>query len=176
MTSTLRIRLRRLGIVAAIMIAFGAVFAAPASAHTKLLKSTPAAGASVKELTEVTLVFSEAVKPSLAKVQIRDSSGAQHAAPGAPQVKGATVIQAAAPDLNPGDYTVAYRVVSADGHPVTGEVSFKLIGLAPGEQGGVATAVASPDDPVANVDGPAAPMEKKSSSSGTMKWMFVAGG
>jgi methionine-rich copper-binding protein CopC len=176
MTTTSRIRLRRLGIVAAIIVAWGALLAAPASAHTKLLQSTPTKGASVKELTEVTLVFSEKVRPSLAKVQIRDAAGAQRGSSEAPQVKGATVTQPAAPDLKPGDYTIAYRVVSADGHPVSGEVPFTFTGLGQGEQSGVATAPADPRDPVANVDGPAAPTEKPASSSGGLKWMLVGGG
>jgi methionine-rich copper-binding protein CopC len=174
MTTTSRIRLRRLGLVAAIIMAWGALLAAPASAHTKLLKSTPAQGASVKELTGVTLVFSEKVRPSLAKVQIRDAAGAQRGSSEPPQVKGETVTQLAAPDLKPGDYTIAYRVVSADGHPVSGEVPFKLTGLGQGEQNGVATA--GPGDPVADVDGPAAPADKAASSSGGLKWAFVGVG
>ncbi|MCW2897852.1 MAG: Copper resistance protein CopC [Streptosporangiaceae bacterium] len=175
MTTTLRVRLRRLGVVAAITMACAAVFAAPASAHTKLLKSTPATDSSVKELTQVTLVFSEPVKGSLAKVRIRDAAGAEHAAAEPPQVKGDTVTQPAAGDLQPGDYTIAYRVVSADGHPVSGEVPFKLTGLAPGEQAGVATAAAAPNDPVAKVNGPVAPSHK-SSSAGGMKWMGIGVG
>jgi methionine-rich copper-binding protein CopC len=180
MATTPRIGLRRLGVVTAIVLASTALFVAPASAHTKLIKSTPARGSSLVALTEVVLVFSENINPSVAKVQIRDAEGAQRGASTAPRVKGATVTQRAAPDLRAGDYTIAYRVVSADGHPVTGEVPFTLTESAKGGEGAVATAAVDPAAPAAGsaetpgADGSVTPTPEK--SSGMARWSLVGAG
>ncbi|MBC6461859.1 copper resistance protein CopC [Actinomadura sp. HBU206391] len=177
MTTTPRIGLRRLGVVTAIVLASAALFVAPASAHTKLIKSTPARGSSVKTLTEVTLVFSENINASVAKVQIRGAGGAQGGASTPPRVKGATVTQPAAPDLKPGDYTIAYRVVSADGHPVTGEVPFTLTGPSGGSEGEqVAPAPADPVAPAVDGGEAAAPTPAPEKSSGTANWLMAGGG
>jgi methionine-rich copper-binding protein CopC len=173
MTSSPRVRVRRLCLVAVIMVAFGAGFAAPASAHTTLLESTPAKGASVRELTEVRLVFSENVQPSLVRVQLRDARGARKESAAAPQVTGATVRQPVAPGLPAGAYTLVYRVVSADGHPVTGEVPFTLIGSAKGATTGAAPAAAPPSAPAAD---PGAPAAATDPDDGTRRWMMLGGG
>ncbi|MBC6465312.1 copper resistance CopC family protein [Actinomadura alba] len=177
MRTTPRIGLRRLGVVTAIVLASAALFVAPASAHTKLIKSTPERGASVEALTEITLVFSENVNPSIAKVQLRDAAGGQRGSAKAPRVEGATVTQSAAPDLAPGDYTIAYRVVSADGHPVTGEVPFTLTGAAKTQETAAAAASVAPTaaataDPVA--DTPVTPKAEK--SSGSSAWPVAGAG
>src|SRR5258708_4429476 len=133
MSMTPHNRIRRLGLVAAVVVAFGAIFAVPASAHTKLLSSTPARGAKVTSLTEVTLVFSENV--TLAKVLVRDTEGGRHEV-GTAQAEGATVTQKVAAGLNAGAYTADYRVVSADGHPVEESLPFTITGAPGGSQGG----------------------------------------
>ena len=162
MRSTLRARVRRLGLVALIVVAFGAAFAAPASAHAALLSSTPAKNSSVPALSEVRLVFSENLRPALVKVQIRDAAGARHESPAPPQVTGATVRQAAAPGLKPGPYTIVYRVVSDDGHPVTGVVPFTLTGSA-GSTGAAPAA-------------PATDQAAATASDGTKRWLMLGGG
>ena len=161
MRSTLRARVRRLGLVASIVVAFGVAFAAPASAHAALLSSTPAKNSSIRALSEVRLVFSENLRPSLVRVQIRDTAGARHESPAPPQVTGATVRQAAAPGLKPGAYTIVYRVVSDDGHPVTGAVPFTLTG--PGGSSGA-------------VPAPAADQAAAATSDGTKRWLMLGGG
>lgn len=119
---------RRLGVFAALSAVLGLLFLAaapPASAHTALIKSTPAKGATVAALTEVSLTFNEPVRS--ARVLVRDTGGANHQS-GAPGVDGATVVQRVAAGLPSGRYTIAYRIVSADGHPVQEEFSFTLAG------------------------------------------------
>src|ERR1051325_2686842 len=96
MAMTLRNRLgrsvsaRQAGIVAALVLGFGALFAGPAAAHTQLVSSNPAKDTTVTTLPEVTLTFSEQVK--LVKIAIRDPKGGAHQ-DGAPVVDGATVTQ-----------------------------------------------------------------------------------
>jgi copper resistance protein C len=172
MRSTLRVRAQRLGLVTAITVAFGAGFAAPASAHTTLLESTPAKGATVRELAEVRLLFSEKLQPALVKVQVRDAAGGRHETAEAPRVTGATVRQSVTPGLPGGAYKIVYRVVSNDGHPVTGEVQFTLIGPA---RGGAAPAAGGPAASP-GAEAPAAVPAATAGSEGTKRWLMLGGG
>ncbi|MCW2913008.1 MAG: hypothetical protein JWN52_1076 [Actinomycetia bacterium] len=176
MTMTLRNRIRRLGLVAAIVVAFGVIFTVPASAHTKLLSSTPARGAKVTSPTEVTLVFSENV--TLAKVLVRDAKGGRHES-GTAQVEGAKVTQKVAVGLTAGPYTVDYRVVSADGHPVEDSLPFTITGTA-----GVATpapngldANVKPDGEITKGNGATVVRSAGTGDSGgSAKWLAVGAG
>lgn len=100
--------------------------AAPASAHEELVSTSPADGAVLDAVpAEVTLTFGEEVESLGAAVVVTDSSGAR-IGDGAPVVDGVTVTQALLPDAAAGAVTVAYRIVSGDGHPVSGTVAFTL--------------------------------------------------
>lgn len=112
---TTRGPLRRLGLVAVLAAALGGLTATPALAHTQLVSSTPGKGASAAAVTEVKLVFSDEI--SNAKVIVKDAHGKAFQS-GAAEHKGATVTQKLTGALPAGSYTVAYRVVGADGHPV----------------------------------------------------------
>ena len=107
-----------------------AVAASPAWAHTRLVSSTPAAGASVQAPAEVVLVFSEAVQPGLSALSVTGADGEEHVA-GSPAAggDGSSVTQPLRAPLEAGSYRVAYRVLAADGHPVTG--SFEITATAP---------------------------------------------
>jgi methionine-rich copper-binding protein CopC len=114
-TLTSRGPLRRLGLVAVLAAALGALTATPALAHTQLVSSTPGKGESADSVTEVKLVFSD--KISTAKVIVKDAHGKAFQS-GAAEHAGTTVTQKLTGALPAGAYTVAYRVVGADGHPV----------------------------------------------------------
>ncbi len=109
----------------------------PAAAHAALVSSDPRDGARLERLPDrVSLTFTEEVATP-AYVVVRASDGRQLAS-GNPEVEGATVSQAlgAADDGGgetaedtgevSGEVTVAYRIVSTDGHPVTGELTFAV--------------------------------------------------
>lgn len=106
-------------------MALGLVVPSPAVAHVTLLASTPEQGEVLEALPEqVTLEFTEdLVEP--AYVLVRSPEGALVSV-GDPEVGGAGVTQALAGDGLRGTYSIAYRVVSKDGHPLTGEVSFSI--------------------------------------------------
>jgi copper resistance protein C len=111
-------------------IVLSVVGAAPASAHTVLVKITPLAGAELTtEPTEVALEFDEPVNSTFATVVVSTAGGVS-VTRGEPAVLGARVRQRLSPSMTSGVYRVAYRVVSNDGHPVSGESSFTLT-LAP---------------------------------------------
>ncbi|WP_406498571.1 copper resistance protein CopC [Streptomyces sp. NBC_01604] len=107
--------------------ALAALAAAPrAAAHTELDISSPGANAELAGLPpRVTLTFSDAMTQKYAKVAVTSPDGTS-AASGEPQVSGKTVTLALDPTSRAGRYTVGYRVVSADGHPVSGSYTFTV--------------------------------------------------
>ncbi|MFF4983821.1 copper resistance protein CopC [Streptomyces sp. NPDC001046] len=67
----------------------------------------------------VTLTFSDKMAEKYAKVAVTGPDG-KPAAAGKPQVDGRNVTLPFVADGPAGRYTVGYRVVSADGHPISG--------------------------------------------------------
>jgi copper resistance protein C len=108
------------------MLAVAAVLLAgapAASAHAHLLTASPAGRSTVTTApTQVTLTFDEAVRaPAVLVVTGPDGRRVDR---GRPRLGGTVVRVGLAPALAPGDYTVAFRVVSDDGHPVAEQLSF----------------------------------------------------
>jgi methionine-rich copper-binding protein CopC len=103
------------------------VVAAPlASAHDSIVSSVPADKAALTTApTVVTLTFTDEVNPLGTAVIVTDATGARVDS-GTPSIDGIAVTQALDPLTASGRYTVAYRVVSADGHPITGKLSFTV--------------------------------------------------
>lgn len=121
-------------------LALGLGGAAGAAAHTALTGSDPADGAALATApTTVTLTFSEAINPAFANIAVSAADGRNRVS-GPAKVDGPRLSAPVDSDLPGGDYTVGYRVVSADGHPVTGEVRFS-VAAAPGA---TTTAAAAP--------------------------------
>jgi copper resistance protein C len=103
--------------------------AVPAAAHAYLLDSSPEDGATVDDPpTEIVLEFNEAIQPDFVQVAVLDEAD-EPLDVAAPEVAGPVVTQPVT-ELQPGEYRVSYRVVSADGHPVDGSVSFTVTGAA----------------------------------------------
>ncbi|WIB32452.1 copper resistance CopC family protein [Curtobacterium sp. MCSS17_005] len=104
----------------------------PASAHSALTSSTPADGAVVTEpLGSVDLTFSEAPLAGLdagLRIQVTDASDTE-VATGDVTVSGTTMRRAV--DLDQGRYTVLWRYVSPDGHPIEGTLAFEYRAAAP---------------------------------------------
>lgn len=130
-------RLRRLaaGLAAALLSLFALVAtASPALAHDELTGTDPADGAVVDAVPDaVTLTFSRPLlaDAGTAVVEVTDAAGEQ-IQDGAPVIDGATVTQAInAPVSADGAYQVAWKVVSTDGHPISGGFSFTVEGAAP---------------------------------------------
>ena len=117
-------------VVLVIVVAFVVVAVAPAFAatpvslalHSQLTSSAPRDGATVTTAREVTLTFNEDVNPDFVKVVVGGPNGDE--TDGDPTTDGRTVTQPLVGDLPAGEHTVTYRVVSTDGHPVAGTVTF----------------------------------------------------
>ncbi|MEU1385355.1 MULTISPECIES: copper resistance CopC family protein [unclassified Nonomuraea] len=97
--------------------------ATPALAHDSLKSSDPAKGAEVEALDEVRLEFTAKVRMPFVIVRGAGEAVFQE---GKPEVDGAVVRQAVKGPLPGGKYTLAYRVVSSDGHPIEGEIPFTV--------------------------------------------------
>ncbi|HET9020645.1 MAG TPA: copper resistance CopC family protein [Ornithinibacter sp.] len=91
--------------------------------HARIVSSTPADGSTVGSVSEVRLEFSEDVNPDFVAVTVEGPAGQE--ASGTPSVRGREVTQALAAGVAAGEHVVTFRVVSADGHPVSGTVTFE---------------------------------------------------
>ncbi|MFD6264331.1 copper resistance protein CopC [Micromonospora chalcea] len=100
--------------------------ATPAAAHNSLQEATPARDARLTTApTQVTLRFMQRLNPAFTTITLRDA--AERPVPAsAPAVDGATGTVTIEEPLGNGTYTVAYRVVSRDGHPVQGSYRFTV--------------------------------------------------
>ncbi len=102
--------------------------AGPAAAHDRLLSSDPADGARLETPpAALTLTFNTeplAIEP---QVVVSDSAGTV-VTQGAPVIDGSTATFAVDPAVALGGdtYTVAWRVVSSDGHPIEGTFAFAV--------------------------------------------------
>ncbi|MDG4787773.1 copper resistance protein CopC [Micromonospora sp. WMMD1102] len=97
--------------------------AGPASAHTELSRTSPAAKSTVsKSLTAVTLTFSGLIKKPGTTVVVTGPDKVSYSDADA-QVLDKTITQKVRP-LPVGAITVAWRTVSADGHTIKGTFTF----------------------------------------------------
>jgi len=104
------------------------LWAAAAFAHAHLVRATPAEGGTVKAApAEVTLKFSERLEPAFTSAVIRDAAGKQVDKADAHVDKAdRTMVRVSVPSLEPGVYTVEWRVMSADTHKVNGNFTFRV--------------------------------------------------
>lgn len=124
-TVGLRTLLIRLVVAAVVAVTVGVGLAGPASAHDVLVSSDPADGAALAKVpTSMTFTFDQPVQNFDPVVSLVGPDGRQYAT-GTPTISGNTVTGTAGTGPA-GAYTAAYRIVSADGHPVTGEVHFSM--------------------------------------------------
>ncbi|PWJ26654.1 hypothetical protein ATK17_2828 [Branchiibius hedensis] len=111
-----------LALIALLVLPVTLLAGAPtASAHDRLVSSNPADGSTVSFPKQITLTFNESVASVGAVIVVK--SGDQEWQNGVPKVDGRTVTQQVRTGPA-GSYTVAWRVTSADGHPISGQFSF----------------------------------------------------
>ncbi|PYO00623.1 MAG: hypothetical protein DMD89_07830 [Candidatus Rokuibacteriota bacterium] len=120
---------RRLALNALLAVLLGAVLAvAPATvaAHSLLLEASPAADALLPEPpTEIALRFNNRVEKRLCTILLVDGHGEARRA----EIRAdgpADRLNAAAPALGAGTWRLEWRVLSTDGHVVTGRYSFRV--------------------------------------------------
>ncbi|TDB82770.1 copper resistance CopC family protein [Micromonospora sp. KC721] len=100
--------------------------ATPAAAHNTLTSATPAREARLTEPpARITLRFMQKLNPAFTTIVLSDAT-ARKVTTGEPAVSGTAGTVTVDESLANGTYTVAYRVVSADGHPVQGSYRFHV--------------------------------------------------
>ncbi|MFB7993472.1 copper resistance CopC/CopD family protein [Streptomyces sp. NPDC056002] len=101
--------------------------AAPVSAHAALTGSDPKQGAVVERApSRVSLTFSEEVAMSDGSVRVLDPAGKRVDTGRTTDLGGTTYGVPLHSGLPDGTFTVAYQVVSADSHPVSGAFTFSI--------------------------------------------------
>jgi methionine-rich copper-binding protein CopC len=170
-------------IVAAVLPAvllgtIGLVMAPAAAAHDDLIGADPAPDSTVAALpAQVTLTFSGAVlaEEGISVIAVTDAAGSPlHV--GGPVVSGAVVAQPLVGAAS-GPVTVRWRVVSADGHPISGEFGFLV---APPGPSPTATSTPSPGEAAASptvvAEDPGATVDDSSSAGGVPLYAWLIGG
>lgn len=152
--SAVAARLRTMLTITVTAVLAGVISAAPASAHTALQSASPADGATVKPPTQVVLTYTDPVQ--FTQVVVTDAAGRQYQS-GKPVNVDNTVTENLSTTPPNGRYTVAWRVVAPDGHPVEGTYKFTVTG-----SGATAPAAA-----------PAATSRSADTASGTSLWWLV---
>lgn len=116
-------RLLAAALFACLALTFGSV---PAQAHDQLIGSNPKQGAKLDKQPEwIELNYSGEIQNIGTEIRV-EKDGEDFSA-GEITVEGRTVKAALPDDLKPGDYTIAWRVVSQDGHPISGKVEFTIL-------------------------------------------------
>ena len=128
MQSLTRSRRPLVGVALGILFGVLVLTSSPAAAHTDLIASDPAAGASLQQPpARVTLTFNEPMDPRLAAVALTVGKR-QPARLAVAAGADATELVATVPAgmAQGGRWRVAFRVTSADGHPVQGDLAFSV--------------------------------------------------
>lgn len=115
------------GLIIAVLVALTALIGAgPAAAHAQLMRTDPADGAELATGPEqVTMTFNEDISPEFATMNVVGPDGRLWQS-GDVVVDGREV-SVLVGELGPiGEYTVAARVISADGHAITPLSRFTL--------------------------------------------------
>ncbi|WP_323960019.1 copper resistance protein CopC [Arthrobacter sp. JZ12] len=131
-------------------------FASPASAHDELTSSNPEAGESLETVPEaIELTFNNVPATIGSQVQILDESG-EDWAEGEVSITDTVASQPIRAGAPAGTYTVNWRVVSSDSHPIEGTFEFSASGgsvasetpaASAGTAGPIETADAEASDP-----------------------------
>jgi copper transport protein len=113
-------------LLAGLCLAF-LVPAAPASAHAALVSTTPEQGSVIgSSPTKVSLTFNEPVRVIPGKTQVIAPDG-KRLNTGDPVATGGTLtLDVRVADHPLGTYLVSYRIISADGHPLSGGFMFSV--------------------------------------------------
>ena len=140
--------------------------ASVATAHNVLIGSDPAEGAQVATgPARVSLTFNLPVQRGFSTVTVTGPDGNQWQA--GPPAEAGAVVSAPVRPLGPaGQYTIAYLVLSADGHPVRGAVRFTLT------HPGTGTAAAPP---ISDRSGIAPSGTATQAESGSPVWPWLVG-
>jgi methionine-rich copper-binding protein CopC len=154
-----------------------------APSHSALVSVVPADQAVLTSgPTEIVLTFNEEISPRFAQLALT-RAGAVVALTST--TAAGPVLRATLADPGPGTYAIAYRVVSADGHPISGETRFTVTAPTqppstsgqPSSTGSLTapTAVANPTPGPATEATPTAASSTGTPGQDGLIWLYVGG-
>jgi methionine-rich copper-binding protein CopC len=119
----------------------------PASAHSELIATSPIEDALLhKAPAQVRLTFGEDILQDGNLIVVTGPGGTRYSDVSTLQIDGTIASIELNDDQESGAYTVAYRIVSADGHVVEGSYEYRLtLPGSPTASSSESTAAASPD-------------------------------
>jgi copper transport protein len=125
--------IRRSVIIAGLLFALSSAMAV--YAHPQIVSVEPAPNARLEQAPErVRITFNEPIEDAFASIQVLDATGrAVDRGDGRRAQDDPTTLSASLPPLEPGVYTVVWRVVGRDGHLVKGNFAFSIAGAPSGE-------------------------------------------
>ncbi|MGB8020120.1 MAG: copper resistance CopC family protein [Candidatus Nanopelagicales bacterium] len=167
-----------LAVAAALLLALPA---GPARAHAELVSSDPADGATLESPPdELRFTFGEELLPQGNAITAFAVAADERVPLPQVAVAGNAVSVAWPQSRAAGEYRASYRVVSADGHPISGSITFTITAGGPaaatasgasGDPGNDASATASPATP-----GDEAPTSlKEPARAGVLIWVLGIG-
>lgn len=153
-----------------------------AHAHASERSSSPEAGAVLEQVpTEVAITFDSPIMDIGAALVVRDGSGADATA-AAPVLERSRIVVPLRADSARGDFSVAYRVVSEDGHAITAQYAFTVEGSTGSVAGASTTAPAptaspTPDPALSPTMAPSAAASQAPEPTGsTTPWGLILAG
>lgn len=103
------------------------LLAGQAAAHATLVKSNPAANATVAAPATISLTFNEKLTPAASTFELAMvEHNMKIAVKTVVSKDGLTITGTPKGKLMAGTYKVTWRAAGADGHPMTGAVTFKI--------------------------------------------------
>lgn len=167
------------GILAALAILMAV---SPAQAHAELESSDPADGATLATApATLTFIFGEEILPEGNAVTLTDVAAASRLEVGPVEVDGDTVTVAWPASSPAGEFRAAYRVVSADGHPIDGTITFvvqEAVGAGAASPAASASPEASAAGPEASAEAAAVsatPPIEDDADAGELVWVLGIG-
>lgn len=103
------------------------LLAAPAGAHARLTSTSPAGGETLESAPDELVVrFNEGVQADDGAVRLHDGTGRRVDVGELRHTDGGKILAVAVDGLDDGAYVLTWRVVSLDGHPISGGVTWRV--------------------------------------------------
>jgi copper transport protein len=151
-TRQLARRRRAIALAAMMFLATLLATARPASAHAELLSTTPRADEVVPTSPQqIVLIFTEVINVVDDSIRLVDGSGTDIPLNDIGQANGSASATATVPALTNGSYVVAWHVVSADSHPISGAFTFSVGEASTTEPGLLGSLSSEPPDTAGEV-------------------------
>jgi len=139
--------LLRGGAVLLLAAMFSGSLGQAAHAHANVIETQPTANAFLDSApTKAAVEFDSQLMSMGSAMVVRDGNG-RTVSRGEPAVHGRRISIAVDGDAGPGQYTVAFRAVSEDGHTVTSSYSYVVKGVVPSTEAAVQSTAPTAESP-----------------------------